>query len=172
MDPTQWPDRAPVPFTDMLDVIKDTGFDVSTCRLAGFTAANMISARLSRSGTFKAWNTNRHPQLQRPGPGPAHAAIDKSAREAAPSHALRCHWSWLCSGEGRIRCCTGIPARGLRIPNHLARLRGYRIRAGLHNHSKYNWWRARMKSSDYSSSPIRRFWLGPIQCICTWPAQH
>src|SRR5579864_8303696 len=24
---TQWPDRAPVPFTDMLDVIKDTGFD-------------------------------------------------------------------------------------------------------------------------------------------------
>src|SRR5579872_7092895 len=24
---TQWGDRAPVPFTDMLDVIKDTGFD-------------------------------------------------------------------------------------------------------------------------------------------------
>src|SRR6185369_4296792 len=24
---TQWPDRGPVPFTDMLDVIKDTGFD-------------------------------------------------------------------------------------------------------------------------------------------------
>ena len=24
---TQWPDRAPVPFTDMLEVIKDTGFD-------------------------------------------------------------------------------------------------------------------------------------------------
>ena len=24
---TQWPERAPVPFTDMLDVIKDTGFD-------------------------------------------------------------------------------------------------------------------------------------------------
>src|SRR5580700_5276468 len=24
---TQWGDRAPVPFTDMLDVVKDTGFD-------------------------------------------------------------------------------------------------------------------------------------------------
>src|SRR5437879_13489835 len=24
---TQWPDRGPGPFTDMLDVIKDTGFD-------------------------------------------------------------------------------------------------------------------------------------------------
>src|SRR5438477_13174589 len=81
---TQWPDRAPVPFTDMLDVIKDAGFD--GFRFVGWPEAldrygltlPFLDRELSRRGLrvatlsfsgdayFAAW----------------HAAIDKAANGA------------------------------------------------------------------------------------------
>src|SRR5262249_8416912 len=81
---TQWPDRAPVPFTDMLDVIKDTGFD--GFRFVGWPGSlktydltlPFLDRELSRRGLRIAtlsFNGDASNAAQWP-------AIDKSAHEA------------------------------------------------------------------------------------------
>src|SRR5260370_29776447 len=81
---TQWPDRAPVPFTDMLDVIKDTGFD--GFRFVGWPdslqkydlSMSFLDRELSKRGVRIA-TLSFNGQAQDPA---QHPAIDKSAREA------------------------------------------------------------------------------------------
>jgi len=81
---TQWPDRAPVPFTDMLDVIKDTGFD--GLRFVGWPqnldryglTVPFLDRELSRRGLRLA-TLSFHGDAHNP---EKHAAIDKEAHGA------------------------------------------------------------------------------------------
>src|SRR5579864_5335933 len=81
---TQWPDHAPVPFTDMLDVIKDTGFD--GFRFVGWPEAlekfalslAFLDRELSKRGLHLA-TLSFHGEAS---DASQHAAIDKSAQGA------------------------------------------------------------------------------------------
>jgi inosose dehydratase len=138
---TQWPDRAPVPFTDMLDVIKDVGFD--GFRFVGWPEAlqkydlspafldRELSKRNLRIATLSfhgdAHDTSRH------------AAIDKAAHGACT----------FLKHFGATEMVVFSPKRPnkvlvreyLRVAcdyyNRLGDLcAGYGIRCGLHNHSQ------------------------------------
>jgi len=138
---TQWGDHAPVPFTDMLDVIKDTGFD--GFRFVGWPASlekydlslpfldRELSKRNLRIATL-SFNGNASDQSQ-------WADIDKAAHRAC---AFLNHF-------GATELVVFSPKRPnkvlvreyLRVAceyyNHLGDLCAqYGIRAGLHNHSQ------------------------------------
>jgi len=138
---TQWGDAAPVPFTDMLDVIKDTGFDgfrftgwPDTLKKYDLTLP-FLDRELSRRGLRIAtlsFNGEAHDPSK-------HAVIDKSAHDAC---AFLKHF-------GATEMVVFSPKRPnkvlvreyLRVAcdyyNHLGDLcAGYGIRAGLHNHSQ------------------------------------
>jgi len=138
---TQWGDAAPVPFTDMLDVIKDTGFDgfrfigwPDTLKKYDLTLP-FLDKELSRRGLRIAtlsFNGEAHDPSK-------HAVIDKSAHDAC---AFLKHF-------GATEMVVFSPKRPnkvlvreyLRVAcdyyNHLGDLcAGYGIRAGLHNHSQ------------------------------------
>jgi sugar phosphate isomerase/epimerase len=138
---TQWPDRAPVPFTDMLDVIKDTGFDglrfvgwPEALEKYGLTLA-FLERELSRRGLRIAtlsFHGDAHNQEK-------HAAIDKAAHGACE----------FLKHFGATEMVVFSPKRPnkvlvreyLRVAcdyyNHLGDLCApYGIRAGLHNHSQ------------------------------------
>src|SRR6266849_10210851 len=138
---TQWPDRAPVPFTDMLDVIKETGFD--GLRFVGWPdslqrydlSMSFLDRELSKRGVRIA-TLSFNGQAQYPA---QHPAIDKSAREACTC--LK-HFgaTELVVFSGR-RPNKVLVREYLRIAceyyNHLGDVCGeYGIRAGLHNHSQ------------------------------------
>ena len=138
---TQWGDRAPVPFTDMLDVIKDTGFD--GFRFVGWPESlekfnltlpfleKELSKRQLRIATL-SFHGEAHDAAK-------HAAMDKSAHGAC---AFLKHF-------GATEMVVFSPKRPnkvlvreyLRVAcdyyNRLGDLcAGYGIRAGLHNHSQ------------------------------------
>ena len=138
---TQWGDSAPVPFTDMLDVIKDTGFD--GFRFVGWPGSldkfnltlpfldRELSKRNLRIATL-SFNGEAHDPSK-------HAAIDKSAHAACT----------FLKHFGATEIVVFSPRRPnkvlvreyLRIAcdyyNHLGDLCAeYGIRAGLHNHSQ------------------------------------
>jgi sugar phosphate isomerase/epimerase len=138
---TQWGDRAPVPFSDMLDVIKDTGFD--GFRFVGWPEAlekydlseALIDRELSKRGLHLA-TLSFHGEASDLA---QHAAIDKSAHGAC---AFLKHF-------GATEMVVFSPKRPnkvlvreyLRVAceyyNHLGGIcAGYGIRAGLHNHSQ------------------------------------
>src|SRR5437868_9333368 len=81
---TQWPDRAPVPFTDMLDVLKDTGFD--GFRFVGWPEAldkfdlslSFLDRELSKRNLQLA-TLSFHGDAHDPS---KHASIDKAAQGA------------------------------------------------------------------------------------------
>src|SRR5579862_7048053 len=81
---TQWGDHAPVPFTDMLDVIKDTGFD--GFRFVGWPESlakydlsmAFLDRELSKRG-LRIATLSFNGQADDPA---KHAAIDKAAHEA------------------------------------------------------------------------------------------
>src|SRR5690349_22976993 len=81
---TQWPDAGTLPYTDMLDVIRDTGFD--GFRLTGWPAVlNRIGMDLSQLEKELSKRGLRIATLSFNGPAddPAkHAEIERSAREA------------------------------------------------------------------------------------------
>jgi len=138
---TQWGDSAPVPYTDMLDVIKDTGFD--GFRFVGWPGSlekynltlpfldRELSKRNLRIATL-SFNGEAHDPSK-------HAAIDKSAHAACT----------FLKHFGATEIVVFSPRRPnkvlvreyLRIAcdyyNHLGDLCAeYGIRAGLHNHSQ------------------------------------
>jgi sugar phosphate isomerase/epimerase len=138
---TQWPDRAPVPFTDMLDVIKDVGFD--GFRFVGWPEAlekydltlpfldRELSRRNLRIATL-SFHGEAHDVSK-------HAAIDKAAHGACE----------FLKHFGATEMVVFSPRRPnkvlvreyLRVAceyyNHLGDLCApYGIRAGLHNHSQ------------------------------------
>ena len=138
---TQWPDRAPVPFTDMLDVIKDTGFD--GFRFIGWPESlekydltlPFLDRELSKRG-LRVATLSFHGEANDP---ERHAAIDKAAHGAC---AFLKHF-------GATEMVVFSPKRPnkvlvreyLRVAcgyyNHLGDLCAeYGIRAGLHNHSQ------------------------------------
>ena len=138
---TQWGDRAPVPFTDMLDVVKDTGFD--GFRFVGWPEAlekydlslSFLDRELSKRGLRMA-TLSFHGEASDPA---KQAAIDKAAHGAC---AFLKHF-------GATELVVFSPKRPnkvlvreyLRVAceyyNHLGDLcAGYGIRAGLHNHSQ------------------------------------
>jgi inosose dehydratase len=138
---TQWGDRAPVPFTDMLDVIKDVGFD--GFRFVGWPEAlekydlsmSFLDKELSKRGLRVAtlsFHGDAHDPAQ-------HAGIDKSAHGACE----------FLKHFGATELVVFSPKRPnkvlvreyLRIAceyyNHLGDLcAAYGIKAGLHNHSQ------------------------------------
>ena len=138
---TQWPDRAPVPFTDMLDVVKDTGFD--GFRFVGWPEAlekydlslSFLDRELSRRG-LRIATLSFHGEADDPS---KQAAMDKAAHGAC---AFLKHF-------GATELVVFSPKRPnkvlvreyLRVAceyyNRLGDLcAGYGIRAGLHNHSQ------------------------------------
>ena len=138
---TQWPDRAPVPFTDMLDVIKDTGFD--GFRFVGWPdslrkydlSLSFLDRELSKRG-LRIATLSFNGQAQ---DAAQHAAIDKSAR-AACEFLKHFGATELVVFSGR-RPNKVLVREYLRVAceyyNHLGDLCAeYGIRAGLHNHSQ------------------------------------
>jgi inosose dehydratase len=138
---TQWGDRAPVPFTDMLDVVKDTGFD--GFRFVGWPEAlekydlsmSFLDRELSRRG-LRIATLSFHGEANDPA---KQEAMDKAAHGAC---AFLKHF-------GATELVVFSPKRPnkvlvreyLRVAceyyNHLGDLcAGYGIRAGLHNHSQ------------------------------------
>jgi inosose dehydratase len=138
---TQWPDRGPVPFTDMLDVIKDTGFD--GFRFVGWPdslqkydlSMSFLDQELSKRGiriatlsfSGEASDAAQHP------------AIDKSAHAAC---AFLNHFGATVLTVFSPRRPNKVLVREyLRVAceyyNHLGDLcADYGIKAGLHNHSQ------------------------------------
>jgi inosose dehydratase len=138
---TQWQDDAPAPFTEMLDVIRDTGFD--GFRLTGWPQsleryrmpAPVLEKELSKRGLRLA-TLSFGGQASNPA---EHARIDASAHEACK----------FLNRFGATELAVFSPGRPnkvlvrehLRVAceyyNHLGDLcAGYGIRAGLHNHSQ------------------------------------
>src|SRR5260370_23885859 len=79
---TQWPDRAPVPFTDMLDVIKDTGFD--GFRFVGWPDSlqkyDLSMSFLDRELSKRGWRIATLSFNRPPHDPPPHAPIAHSAK--------------------------------------------------------------------------------------------
>jgi len=138
---TQWNDRAPVPFTDMLDVIKDVGFD--GFRFVGWPQSlakydltlPFLDRELSRRG-LRIATLSFTGEASDPA---KHAAIDQSAHQACQ----------FLKHFGATEIVVFSPQRPnkvlvreyLRVAcgywNHLGDLCApYGIRAGLHNHSQ------------------------------------
>jgi inosose dehydratase len=138
---TQWGDRAPVPFTDMLDVVKDVGFD--GFRFVGWPEAlqkydisvSFLDKELSKRG-LRIATLSFHGDAHDPA---KHTEIDKSAHGACE----------FLKHFGATELVVFSPKRPnkvlvreyLRIAceyyNHLGDLcAGYGIKAGLHNHSQ------------------------------------
>ncbi len=138
---TQWGDHAPVPFTDMLDVVKDVGFD--GFRFVGWPEAlekydisiSFLDKELSKRG-LRIATLSFHGDADNPS---KHAEIDKSAHGACE----------FLKHFGATELVVFSPKRPnkvlvreyLRIAceyyNHLGDLcAGYGIKAGLHNHSQ------------------------------------
>jgi sugar phosphate isomerase/epimerase len=138
---TQWPDRAPVPFTDMLDVIKDTGFE--GIRFTGFPKSletyDLSLAFLDRELSKRGLHIATLSFGGEASDASKHAAIDKSAREACEF--LKHFGSTVLTVFSPKRPNKVLVREHLRVAceyyNHLGDLCGeYGIRAGLHNHSQ------------------------------------
>lgn len=138
---TQWPDRAPVPFTEMLDVIKDTGFD--GFRFIGFPQSlekydlslGFLDRELSKRGLHIATLSFSGEASD----ASRHAAIDQSARKACEF--LQHFGSTVLTVFSGKRPNKVLVREYLRVAceyyNHLGDLCAeYGIRAGLHNHSQ------------------------------------
>ena len=138
---TQWADRAPVPFTDMLDVLKDTGFE--GVRYVGWPESlrkydlslSFLDRELSKRG-LRIATLSFHGDAHDP---TRHASIDEAANGACE----------FLKHFGATEMVVFSPKRPnkvlvreyLRVAceyyNHLGDIcAGYGIRAGLHNHSQ------------------------------------
>jgi len=138
---TQWPDTGTLPYTEMLDVIRDTGFD--GFRLTGWPAVlNRIGMDLSQLERELSKRNLRIATLSFGGPADdpsQHASMEKSAREA-------CRFL---KRFGATELVTFSPARVNKVLerehirraclfyNHLGDICAeFGIRTGLHNHSQ------------------------------------
>jgi sugar phosphate isomerase/epimerase len=138
---TQWGNQAPVPYTDMLDVIKDTGFD--GFRFTGWPGSlekfnltiPFLEKELSKRGV-------RIATLSFGGPvsDPArHKEVEKSAHEACKF--LKTFGATELAVFSPSRPNKVLVREHMRIAcefyNHLGDIcAGYGIKAGLHNHSQ------------------------------------
>ena len=138
---TQWGDRAPVPFTDMLDVIKDTGFE--GFRFVGWPESlkkfdlglDFLERELSKRSLHIATLSFHGPANE-----PAqYAAIDRSAHEACKF--LRHFGATEMVVFSPKRVNKVLEREHIRLAaeyyNRLGDIcAGYGMRAGIHNHSQ------------------------------------
>ena len=138
---TQWPGRGPVPFTDMLDVIKDTGFD--GFRFVGWPDSlkeydlnlSFLDRELSKRGIRMATLSFSGEASD----AAKHQAIDKSAHAACTF--LKHFGATELTVFSPRRPNKVLVREYLRVAceyyNHLGDLcADYGIKAGLHNHSQ------------------------------------
>jgi sugar phosphate isomerase/epimerase len=138
---TQWPAQGVLPYTDMLDVIRDTGFN--GFRLTGWPGVlSRIGMDLNQLEKELAKRNIQIATVSFGGPADdpsKHAAIEKSAREACQ----------FLNRFGATELVTFSPARVNKVleREHIRRAcqfynrlgdicAGYGIRTGLHNHSQ------------------------------------
>ena len=138
---TQWPDTGTLPYTEMLDVIRDTGFD--GFRLTGWPAVlSRIGMDLSQLEKELSKRNLHLATLSFNGPADdpsKHAEVEKSAREACQ----------FLKRFGATELVTFSPRRvnkvlerehirrACQFYNHLGDVCAeYGIRTGLHNHSQ------------------------------------